>query len=45
MRTLIADMIAQWHELDRRIGDFDAEFVSWDEDWDARISILAGGFP
>jgi hypothetical protein len=29
MRTLIADMIAQWHELDRRIGDFDAEFVSW----------------
>jgi transposase len=27
MRTLIADIIAQWHELDRRMRDFDAEFV------------------
>jgi transposase len=37
MRTLIADMIAQWHELDRRISDFDAEFVSWArENEDAR---------
>jgi hypothetical protein len=29
MRTLIAEMIAQWHELDRRISAFDAELVSW----------------
>jgi hypothetical protein len=29
MRTLLADMIAQWHDLDRRISAFDAEFVSW----------------
>jgi transposase len=37
MRTLIADMIAQWHELDRRIADLDAEFVSWArENEDAR---------
>ena len=37
MSTLIADTIAQWHELDRRIADFDAEFVSWArENEDAR---------
>ena len=29
IRTLIADMRAQWRELDRRIAAFDAEFVSW----------------
>jgi transposase len=37
MRTLITEMIAQWHELDRRISAFDAEFVSWArENEDAR---------
>ena len=37
MRTLLADMIAQWHELDRQISAFDAEFVSWArENEDAR---------
>ena len=29
MRTLIADMRAQWMELDRRIRAFDAEFVAF----------------
>jgi transposase len=28
MRTLISDMRAEWGELDRRIGTFDAEFVA-----------------
>ena len=37
IRTLIADMRAQWRELDRRIAVFDAEFVSWArENEDAR---------
>jgi hypothetical protein len=26
MRELIADIRAQWQDLDRRIGEFDAEF-------------------
>jgi transposase len=35
MRILIADIRAQWQDLDRRIGAFDAEFAAfakWDED-------------
>jgi transposase len=37
IRTLIADMRAQWRELDRRIAAFDVEFVSWArENEDAR---------
>ncbi len=44
MRTLIADMITQWHELDRRISAFDAEFVSWArENEDARRLISIPG--
>ena len=29
MSKLVADARAQWAELDRRIADFDAEFVRW----------------
>jgi transposase len=29
MRMLVADIRAQWQDLDRRIGEFDAEFVRW----------------
>jgi transposase len=29
MRMLVADVRAQWRDLDRRIGAFDAEFVHW----------------
>jgi transposase len=29
MIVLVADARAQWAELDRRISDFDAEFVGW----------------
>ena len=29
MRMLVADIRAQWQELDRRIGEFDAKFVRW----------------
>ena len=37
MRMLVADIRAQWQELDRRIGEFDAEFVRWaKENEDAR---------
>ena len=37
IKTLVADMRAQWRELDRRIAAFDAEFASWArEDADAR---------
>jgi transposase len=37
IRVLVADMRAQWRELDRRIAAFDAEFVSWArENEDAR---------
>jgi transposase len=37
MRMLIADMQAQWRELDRRIAAFEAEFVAFaKEDEDAR---------
>jgi transposase len=47
IRTLVADMLAQWRELDRRIADFDAESVSWArENDDARrlTSISGVGF-
>jgi transposase len=37
MRMLVADMQAQWRELDRRIAAFEAEFTSFaKEDEDAR---------
>ena len=37
MRMLIADIRAQWQDLDRRIEEFDAEFVRWaKENEDAR---------
>ena len=37
MRILVADMRAQWRELDRRITAFDGEFVTWArENVDAR---------
>jgi transposase len=37
MRILVADTRAQWRELDRRIGGFDAEFARWaKENEDAR---------
>jgi transposase len=37
MRMLVADMQAQWEELDRRIAAFEAEFVAFvKEDEDAR---------
>ena len=38
MRSLIADMRAQWVELDRRIRTFDAEFAAFlRENEDARL--------
>jgi len=38
MRTLVADMRAQWTELDRRIRAFDAEFVAFlQQNTDARL--------
>jgi transposase len=37
MRMLVTDTCAQWRELDRRIGAFDAEFARWaKENEDAR---------
>lgn len=44
MRMLIADMRAQWQELDRRIAAFEAEFVSYaKESDDARRLITIPG--
>jgi transposase len=44
MRILIADIRAQWQELDRRIAAFDVEFVAFaKEDQDARrLSTIPG---
>jgi transposase len=39
-----ADIRAQWQELDRRIGEFDAEFVRWaKENEDARRLVTIPG--
>ena len=44
MRMLVADIRAQWQELDRRIAAFDAEFVRWaKENEDARRLITIPG--
>jgi transposase len=44
MRMLVADVRAQWRDLDRRIGAFDAEFVHWaKENEDARRLITIPG--
>ena len=44
MRMLVADTCAQWRELDRRIGAFDAEFARWaKEDEDARRLVTIPG--
>ena len=41
---LVADIRAQWQELDRRIGEFDAEFVRWaKENEDARRLVTIPG--
>ncbi len=44
MRMLVADMQAQWQELDRRIAAFEAEFVAFvREDADAlRLTTIPG---
>ena len=43
-RMLVADIRAQWQELDRRIGEFDAEFVRWaKENEDARRLVTNPG--
>ena len=44
MRMLVADVRAQWRDLDRRIGAFDAEFVHWaKENEDARRLVTSPG--
>ena len=44
MLMLVADVRAQWRDLDRRIGAFDAEFVHWaKENEDARRLITIPG--
>ena len=44
MRMLVADIRAQWQELDRQIGEFDAEFVRWaKENEDARRLVTIPG--
>jgi len=44
MRMLVADIRAQWQDLDRRIGEFDAEFVRWaKENEDARRLVTIPG--
>jgi transposase len=44
MRMLVADVRAQWRDLDRRIGAFDAEFVHWaKENEDARRLVTIPG--
>jgi transposase len=44
MRMLVADVRAQWQDLDRRIGAFDAEFVHWaKENEDARRLVTIPG--
>ena len=44
MRMLVADIRAQWQELDRRIGEFDAEFGRWaKENEDARRLVTIPG--
>src|SRR5262245_1608601 len=44
MRMPVADGRAQWQELDRRIGEFDAEFVRWaKENEDARRLVTIPG--
>ena len=44
MRMQVADVRAQWRDLDRRIGAFDAEFVHWaKENEDARRLITIPG--
>jgi transposase len=44
MRMLVADVRAQWQDLDRRIGAFDAEFVHWaKENEDARRLVTIAG--
>ena len=44
MRMLVADMQAQWQELDRRIAAFEAEFVSYArESTEARCLISIPG--
>jgi transposase len=44
MRMLVADIRAQWQDLDRRIGEFEAEFVRWaKENEDARRLVTISG--
>src|SRR5262245_55523839 len=44
IRMLVADIRAQWQELDRRIEEFDAEFVCWaKENEDARRLVTIPG--
>ena len=44
MRMLVADVRAQWRDLDRRIGAFDTEFVHWaKENEDARRLVTIPG--
>ena len=44
MRMLVADIRAQWQDLDRQIGEFDAEFVRWaKENEDARRLVTIPG--
>ena len=44
MRMLVADIRAQWQDLDRRIEEFDAEFVRWaKENEDARRLVTIPG--
>lgn len=44
MRVLIEDMRAQWHELDRRIAEFDKELAEWarKEDVARRLMSIPG---
>ena len=44
MRMLVADIRAEWRDLDRRIEAFDAEFVRWaKENEDARRLVTIPG--
>ena len=44
MRMLIQDMRSQWHELDRRIAEFDKELADWARDDEAarRLRTIPG---
>jgi transposase len=41
MRVLIDDMRAQWHELDRRIAEFDKELAEWARKEDAARRLMS----